>query len=155
MLAQIIGLLAALAGFWAMSRSDAGAVKRVLLIHTALYGIHFLILGLPLAVWSNLVAFARIGISMRSCSWLWVILFCSISLLSIIPNPPSCSAELLPTIASLVLTITLFRLKGTAFRLGLLFGSALWLLHNVWAGSWGGIILEIGMILSNVMGWKK
>lgn len=57
--------------------------------------------------------------------------------------------------ASMILTLTLFRLTGAAFRIGLISGSVLWVIHNIWAGSYGGIVLESGMIVSVLVGWYR
>lgn len=156
-LAQWIGWLAAGFGFIAMSRKEERSVKLWLLVHTFFYGLHFHLLGLPFAVAANGIAFARIGISIYSRSWLWVFL---LSGLSVAAGLVPMSGEepwhaYLPLVASVLLCVTLFRLRGAPFRLGLLLGSLLWLLHNFWAGSYGGCALEAGMCLSTMIGWYR
>ncbi len=55
----------------------------------------------------------------------------------------------------MILTLTLFRLTGAVFRIGLIVGSVLWVVHNIWAGSYGGVVLETGMIISVLLGWYR
>ena len=153
--AQIVGFLAAIVGFWAVSQPCEKRIKQLLLVHTALYGFHFWLLGLYPAVVANVIAFARIWISIRSRSWLWVAILCTVSLVAGISANSFLLPAILPLAASFVLTVTLFRLTGSAFRIGLMAGSVLWLIHNIWAASYGGIVLETGMSLSILLGWHR
>lgn len=155
MWAQGVGWLAALLAFWAMTRQTERSIKCWLLVHTVFYGLHFWLLGLPLAVFANIIACLRIGISIKSRSWFWVIVLSVLSVAAgVLPKLDGlASHEILPLVASVVLTVTLFRLEGGAFRFGIFLGSLLWFVHNVFAGSWGGCALEIGLSLANLYGW--
>lgn len=152
--AQIFGWLAAAAAIVAMIQKSDLRLKQGLIIHTILYGIHFFLLGLPTAVISCVIALVRICLSIYTKSWICaVILICasigSAFLLS------QTSVGVLPLLASVVLTISLFRFEGLKLRLGLLAGSILWLIHNIFVGSWGGIFLEICFCISTLAGIYK
>ena len=155
--AQAVGWLAALLGLWALARQTELSIKCWLLVHTVFYGLHFWLLGLPLAVLANGIALLRIGISIKSRSWAWVAVLSVLSVAAgIYPKLDAMAPhEALPLVASVVLTVTLFRLKGGAFRLGIFLGSFLWFVHNAFALSWGGCVLEVGLSLSNLYGWMK
>ena len=129
-LAQMAGWLAAAAAIIAMLQKSDLRLKQGLIIHTVLYGIHFTLLGLPTAVISCVIALARISLSIYTRSLL-------------------CAAVL---IIFSVLTLSLFRFDGIKLRLGLLGGSVLWLIHNIYVQSWGGICLEACFCLSTLWG---
>ena len=137
-LAQMAGWFAAGAAIIAMLQKSDLRLKQGLIIHTVLYGIHFALLGLPTAVISCVIALARISLSIYTRSLL-------------------CAAVLIISVAtalaaSVVLTLSLFRFDGIKLRLGLLAGSVLWLIHNIYVQSWGGICLEACFCLSTLWG---
>lgn len=153
--AQAVGFFAAFCGLWAMCQPSERTLKRISLLHRLCYIVHFLLLGLDLAVIANVIGFVRIWISLHSRSWFWVITLCAVSLAVAVFSKPASLVAVLPILASMVLTVTLFRLTGRPFRIGLILGSVLWVIHNVWAGSYGGVILESGMIVSTLWGWYR
>lgn len=154
-LAQAVGFLAAFFGLWAMCQPNEKTLKRISLLHRLSYIVHFLLLGLNLAVLANVIGFIRIWISLYSRSWFWVIAICAVSLAVAVFSKPTSLVAVLPIMSSMILTVTLFRLTGRPFRIGLILGSALWIVHNVWAGSYGGVLLESGMIVSTLWGWYR
>lgn len=125
------------------------------LLHRFCYIVHFFLLGLDLAVIANLIGFVRIGISLYSRSWFWVFAVWGVSIAAAGLSQPTSFIAVLPIMASMILTLTLFRLTGAAFRIGLIVGSVLWVVHNIWAGSYGGVVLETGMIISVLFGWYR
>ena len=135
-LAQMAGWLAAAAAIIAMLQKSDLRLKQGLIIHTVLYGIHFALLGLPTAVISCVIALARISLSIYATA------------LAVSRS----TVEILPLAASVVLTLSLFRFDGIKLRLGLLGGSVLWLIHNIYVQSWGGICLEACFCLSTLWG---
>jgi hypothetical protein len=46
-------------------------------------------------------------------------------------------------------------LKGVLLRVGLLLGSVLWLVNNIFVGSFGGILLESTLIIVNLVTIKR
>lgn len=154
-LAQGFGVLAAICGLWAMSQTSERNLKLVSLLHRLCYIVHFLMLGLDLAVLANVIGFVRIAISLYSRSWFWVISICAVSIAMAGLARPTSVISVFPLLASMVLTVTLFRLTGRPFRIGIISGSLLWLVHNIWAGSYGGIALEAGMTISALWGWYR
>lgn len=149
-LAQMAGWFAAGAAIIAMLQKSDLRLKQGLIIHTVLYGIHFALLGLPTAVISCVIALARISLSIYTRS-----LLCAAVLIISVATALAVSrstVEILPLAASVVLTLSLFRFDGIKLRLGLLAGSVLWLIHNTYVQSWGGICLEACFCLSTLWG---
>ena len=124
-LAQMAGWLAAAAAIIAMLQKSDLRLKQGLIIHTVLYGIHFALLGLPTLI----IISAAMALALSRST-----------------------VDILPLAASVVLTLSLFRFDGIKLRLGLLAGSILWLIHNVYVQSWGGICLETCFCLSTLWG---
>ena len=57
----------------------------------------------------------------------------------------------LPILASVLGTYALFFLKGVPMRFVMLWGTALWLVHNYWVGSVGGTVLEAVLCITNLV----
>lgn len=150
-LAQIAGWLAAAAAIIAMLQKSDVRLKQGLIVHTVLYGVHFALLGLPTAVISCVIALARISFSIYTRSLLCAAVLIIISVATALTLSRS-TVEILPLAASVVLTLSLFRFDGIKLRLGLLAGSILWFIHNVYVQSWGGIFLETCFCLSTLWG---
>lgn len=150
-LAQMAGWLAAAAAIIAMLQKSDLRLKQGLIVHTVLYGIHFVLLGLPAAVISCVIALARITLSIYTRSLLCAAVLIIISVATALALSRS-TVEILPLAASVVLTLSMFRFDGIKLRLGLLAGSILWLIHNVCVQSWGGIFLETCFCLSTLWG---
>ena len=150
-LAQMAGWLAASAAIIAMLKKSDLRLKQGLIIHTVLYGVHFALLGLPTAVVSCVIALARITLSIYTRSLLCAAALIIISAAMALALSRS-TVDILPLAASVVLTLSLFRFDGIKLRLGLLAGSILWLIHNVYFQSWGGICLETCFCLSTLWG---
>ncbi|WP_370826373.1 YgjV family protein [Parasutterella excrementihominis] len=147
-LAQMAGWLAAAAAIIAMLQKSDLRLKQGLIIHTVLYGIHFALLGLPTAVISCVIALARISLSIYTRS-----LLCAAVLIIFSVATALAVSRSTVEAASVVLTLSLFRFDGIKLRLGLLGGgSVLWLIHNIYVQSWGGICLEACFCLSTLWG---
>ena len=143
-LAQMAGWFAAGAAIIAMLQKSDLRLKQGLIIHTVLY-------GLPTAVISCVIALARISLSIYTRSLLCAAVLIIISVATALAVSRS-TVEILPLAASVVLTLSLFRFDGIKLRLGLLAGSVLWLIHNIYVQSWGGICLEACFCLSTLWG---
>lgn len=150
-LAQMAGWFAAGAAIIAMLQKSDLRLKQGLIIHTVLYGIHFALLGLPTAVISCVIALARISLSIYTRSLLCAAVLIIFSVATALAVSRS-TVEILPLAASVVLTLSLFRFDGIKLRLGLLGGSVLWLIHNIYVQSWGEICLEACFCLSTLWG---
>ena len=148
-LAQMAGWLAAAAAIIAMLQKSDLRLKQGLIIHTVLYRIHFALLGLPTAVISCVIALARISLSIYTRSLLCAAVLIIISVATALAVSRS-TVEILPLAASVVLTLSLFRFDGIKLRL--LAGAVLWLIHNIYVQSWGGICLEACFCLSTLWG---
>lgn len=149
--AQAWGWAAAAAGFAALVAREERTVRIGLIVHTIFYLIHFSLLGLPVAVAANVVALARLTLSLRFRSWWLVVMLSAASLLPCFFYA-SGLVSILPMAASVILTVALFRFDGVKLRTAILIASLLWLAHNAVAGSWGGVAVELGMSLSSLCG---
>lgn len=149
--AQLIGWAAALAGFASLVLRDERRVRIGLIVHTVLYLAHFALLGLPIAVASNVIALLRLTLSLRFHSWWFV---ACLAVASVVPGVLYFDGwvSILPMLASVVLTYGLFRCQGLALRRILFLGSFLWLVHNIAVESWGGMAVELGMCASSLIG---
>lgn len=57
--------------------------------------------------------------------------------------------------ASLLATWASFQQKDRIIRLVFMLTTTLWLLHNIWIVTYGGILLEVLFLVSNVIGYRK
>ncbi len=65
------------------------------------------------------------------------------------PREFTSSVELLPVIGTIVSTWALFRCKGLTMRCVMWFSTCCWVIHNFWAGSIGGTMIEGSFSLMN------
>ncbi len=65
------------------------------------------------------------------------------------PREVPSSCELLPVIGTIVSTWALFRCKGLTMRCVMWFSTCCWVIHNFWAGSIGGTMIEGSFLLMN------
>ena len=91
--AQGFGILAAICGLWAMSQPSEKKLKVISLSHRFCYIVHFLLLGLDLAVIANLIGFVRIAISLYSRSWFWVFVVWAVSIATAFLSQPTANAR--------------------------------------------------------------
>jgi hypothetical protein len=136
-----------MAGF--LQKSDL-RFKQFMALECAAYVIHFLLLGHWTASASATVSLGRSIAAVRYPFKSVGLFFMGLSL--------ACGALLytswvswLPITASVLGTFALFFLKGVPMRFVMLFGTALWLIHNYWVGSVGGTVLEAVLCITNMV----
>lgn len=148
--AQGLGYLAfALAVFAFLQRCDA-RLKRWMLLQSLVYALHFALLGAWAAVASLLLAALRLGLSLRtrSRSVMLILMALTIGLSLVLVRS---WIDALPLAASLLATYALFRCEGAAMRWVLLGSTLLWLVHNGFVGSIGGLALEVAIAIASLI----
>jgi hypothetical protein len=58
-------------------------------------------------------------------------------------------------IASLLATWAIFQPKDRVIRIVFMVTTVLWLIHNVWIATYGGILLEALFLVSNIVGYAR
>lgn len=147
-LPQLFGwgaFLFGMAGF--LQKSDL-RFKQLMALECAAYVVHFLWLGQWTASASATVSLGRSVAAVRYPFKAVGIFFMCLSVV--------CGALLytswvswLPITASVLGTYALFFLKGIPMRFVMLWGTALWLVHNYLVGSVGGTVLEAVLCITN------
>lgn len=141
LIAQLIGLLACLTGVTAFMQRSDGKLRAQLTLNGVLMALHFFLLGGTAVAINCLLCAVRTWVSGRTRHLAIMLGFILLTLVLTLPQVTHPMQWL--TIAGTTLsTYALFRLEGLALRLCMLSSSTVWLLHNVWAGSWGGVLLE-------------
>ena len=146
--AQIVGLLACLLGVTAFMQRDDGKLRTQLILNGALMALHFLLLGASVAAINCLLCAVRTWVSGRTRHTAVMVLFILLSFLLTLPQLTH-PMQLLTIVGTVLSTYALFRLSGSGLRLCMLASSVCWLLNNIWAGSWGGVLLEGSFFIVN------
>ena len=131
-LAQGVGVIAFLIGITTFFNRDERRFKKQLSVYSAVIGVHFFLLGTYPAGASAILNSSRTLINLRTR-------------LAKFHHP----VELLPVIGTIVSTWALFRCKGLTMRCVMWFSTCCWVIHNFWAGSIGGTMIEGSFLLMN------
>lgn len=143
--AQLLGLLAFAVGALAFLQRNDTKLRLHLTLNGVLLTLHFLLLGMMAAAISCLLCAVRTWVSGYYRSMGVMLFFIVMACALVIPQLKH-SIEWLTVIGTILSTYALFRLEGLPLRLCMLASTIVWLIHNIWAGSTGGILLE-GMFL--------
>ncbi|WP_127959113.1 YgjV family protein [Serratia microhaemolytica] len=144
-LAQLLGLLACAIGAAAFLQRQDAKLRLHLTLNGALLALHFLLLGATAAAINCLLCAVRTWISGYYRSIGVMLLFMLLAAVLVIPQLEH-PIQWLTLIGTLLSTYALFRLQGMGLRLCMLASTLCWIVHNIWAGSLGGMLLE-GMFL--------
>ena len=131
-LAQGVGVIAFLIGITTFFNRDERRFKKQLSVYSAVIGVHFFLLGTYPAGASAILNAIRTLITLRTRS-LWVMAIFIVLTGGIGLAKFHHPVELLPVIGTIVSTWALFR----------------WVIHNFWAGSIGGTMIEGSFLLMN------
>ena len=143
--AQGVGLLACLVGATAFMQRQDSKLRLHLTLNGTLMGLHFLLLGSSVAAINCLLCAVRTWVSGYHRTLGVMLLFIALAWGLVLPQLEH-PVQLLTLIGTTLSTYALFRLEGLSLRWCMLASSLCWVIHNVWAGSIGGILLE-GMFL--------
>lgn len=145
---QVIGGGACLIGAVAFLQRQDIKLRALLCINGALLALHFLMLGATAAAISSLLCAVRTWVSGYYRTQTVMLIFIIAALGLVIPYVEH-PMQILTLIGTTLSTYALFRLEGFALRLCMLASTCVWLIHNIWAGSWGGILLEGSFLFIN------
>ena len=140
-LAQFLGLLACAIGATAFLQHQDQKLRRHLTLNGVLLALHFMMLGATVAAINCLLCAVRTWVSgyHRTLSVMWsFIVLAWVLVLPQLEHP----MQLLTLTGTTLSTYALFRLDGLPLRGCMLVSSLCWVVHNLWAGSIGGSLLE-------------
>lgn len=136
------------AAFWWYLVQTERRFKKQLSVYSAVIGVHFFLLGTYPAGASAILNAIRTLITLRTRS-LWVMAIFIVLTGGIGLAKFHHPVELLPVIGTIVSTWALFRCKGLTMRCVMWFSTCCWVIHNFWAGSIGGTMIEGSFLLMN------
>ncbi|MFC5708125.1 YgjV family protein [Aeromonas eucrenophila] len=142
---QLLGLLACAIGAVAFLQRQDAKLRLHLTLNGALLALHFMLLGATAAAINCLLCAIRTWVSGYYRTLGVMLLFIALSWGLVLPQLTH-PIQLLTLIGTTLSTYALFRLEGVSLRWCMLASSLCWVIHNIWAGSIGGILLE-GMFL--------
>ncbi|MFQ2909641.1 YgjV family protein [Aeromonas allosaccharophila] len=140
-LAQLLGLLACAIGAIAFLQHQDQKLRRHLTLNGVLLALYFMMLGSTVAAINCLLCAVRTWVSgyHRTLSVMWsFIVLVWVLVLPQLEHP----MQLLTLTGTTLSTYALFRLDGLPLRGCMLVSSLCWGVHNLWAGSIGGSLLE-------------
>lgn len=149
-LAQWLGLLSFVLGIIVFYQKNDRTLKVLMLIFNINHMLHFFLLGSAISAVSALLSAFRTATAIRTSSGWAAAAF----IVLCIANGAWFANDiydLLPVIATIIGTTSIFLLKGAAMRFGFLIGSVLWLANNVLIGSIGGVMLESTLAIVNLV----
>jgi len=144
-LAQLLGLLACALGATAFLQRQDTKLRMHLTLNGVLLTLHFMMLGATAAAINCLLCAIRPWVSGYHRTLGVMLLFIALAWGLVLPQLEH-PVQLLTLIGTTLSTYALFRLEGLLLRWCMLASSLCWVIHNLWAGSIGGILLE-GMFL--------
>lgn len=140
-LAQLLGLLACAIGATAFLQRQDTKLRLHLTLNGALLALHFMMLGATVAAINCLLCAIRTWVSGYHRTLGIMLLFILLAWGLVLPQLAH-PIQLLTLIGTTLSTYGLFRLEGVSLRWCMLASSLCWVIHNIWAGSMGGILLE-------------
>lgn len=147
-LAQCMGYLSMALGVAAFLQRSDTRLKMLSGIQSLIYGVHFMMMGAPPAAVSAALSGVRTLWSIKTRS-AWVAALMIVLMLGLGLYFNHGAAGLLPIAGSVVSTFAFFFMRGVPMRLVLFSCTVMWLANNIIAGSYGGIMLELFVLISN------
>ena len=167
--AQAVGIVAMAFNILSYQCKKQSTVIALQLFGGALFSANYLLLGATIGGILNLIAVVRAVVflfkdKLKTDRLIWFIPFLAsyitvyilnFTLFGVAPTPFNFIIELLPVIGMTALNIG-FRLKNASdVRICGLISSPAWLIYNIAAGSWGGILCEIFTLISIFIGMLR
>ncbi|MDF7681777.1 YgjV family protein [Enterobacteriaceae bacterium ESL0689] len=151
-LPQIIGYLGYLIGVSTFFQKDDHKFRFQLTLVNITMAIHFYLLGPDayVAAILNIINIFRNIASMHTRNIL-VMLFFIILMWCLSLPALSVPIQYLTVIGTTLVTYSLFRLEAQRMRIGILISSLLWIIYSLWAGSIGGLAIEITFAIANII----
>lgn len=167
--AQAVGIVAMAFNILSYQCKKQSTVIALQLFGGALFAANYLLLGATIGGILNLIAVVRAVVflfkdKLKTDRLIWFIPFLAsyitvyilnFTLFGVAPTPFNFIIELLPVIGMTALNIG-YRLKNASdVRICGLISSPAWLIYNIAAGSWGGILCEIFTLISIFIGMLR
>lgn len=149
-LAQWLGLLSFVLGVIVFYQKNDRNLKVLMLVFNLNHMLHFLLMGSMVSAMSALLSAVRSATAIRTSSKAVAALFIVLCIANGVWFAQSIY-DLLPIVATIIGTVSIFLLQGITMRIGFLCGSILWLANNMIIGSIGGVMLESTLALVNIM----
>ncbi|MEM7618642.1 MAG: YgjV family protein [Pseudomonadota bacterium] len=148
---QAVGILASafiVGGYF--SKCDV-KTKRILMIGSLFFAIHFYMLGAITAMIINLINIFRVGLSIKfhKSKFLFAF-FIGIYSIALIFTYEGW-IDIFPFLATVTSCIGMYFLSGISFRKTSAVGAVFWLVHNIMSASWGGIITEVFILKAHIV----
>lgn len=147
--AQIIGLFGFVFGIAAYLNQNDKALKALIALSAMTMAVHFFMLGANAggcaAVLTSLRSFLSILQGMKPLAPVFLFAYVPLAYFKV-----DIWVDILPILAGILGTFSMFYLQALWMRYGLLVTTSLWFTHNLLQGSWGGILLEAFYIGANL-----
>ncbi len=141
-LPQVLGYATFLMSIVTFAQKRDRRLKAWLIGHNLLYALHFFLMDNQAAMVSVLISAARNALSLRTRAlWVALLLISANVLLGIVVV--KAAWNVLPLAATVIATLSIFRLQGMRLRLGVFCATLLWLANNILTGSIGGTAAEL------------
>jgi hypothetical protein len=147
-LAQSLGLVACAVGLTAFAQTDEKRFKLQLLCFVAVLTVHYYFLDAQIAMISCFLNLIRTITSMKTRDIRFAYFFIALNLAFTLPRLKH-FIEFLPIIGTCTTTYMMFIGTNLKTRIGFFCSSCLWLIHNIWALSIGGMIVEFTFAIVN------
>lgn len=147
--AQAVGVLASAIVVFSFSRKHDDHLKFFIIFGNILFAAHFFMLDAYAGMLINMINAFRVGFSIKFHKSNWMMwFFLGVYLIAgyVVYEEPK---DLLPVLSSLLGTYSMFKLSGIKLRLVGMIGASSWLTYAIISHSIGGMITEIGIMLSN------
>lgn len=153
-LPQILGYIATIFGIIGFQQKDDTKLKIFVLMMSGFVVSHFILMGSYTAAASAALAASRWGLSIfvavRKRAYIFVPLFISLFIICAVLTFRQWY-DIFPPMASICVTLGLFYFSRIRLRLILLTGNFLWIAHNFFALSYGPLIMESFLLISNII----
>jgi hypothetical protein len=147
-LVQCLGYVACILGVAAFLQKKDTRLKGLLAVESAVYTVHFWMLGNLPAALTAFLSGVRSGVAIKTRSRVVAGIFLVINVVAGVALAHHWIA-FFPILGGVLGTVAMFLMQGLPMRLALLASTCCWLVNNIAAGSVGGIILESFNALAN------
>lgn len=151
---QLLGILSYILGVSFFFQKDDRKLKKLMIVFNINHMIHFLFLGALVSALSSFISVLRTFVSIYTKSKYIASVFILVGAVlssSYMTTP----YEIFGFLGMCIGTYSIFMLQGVLLRVGLLLGSTLWLVNNIFVGSIGGVLLESTLIVVNLITIKR
>ncbi|MDR0807238.1 MAG: YgjV family protein [Enterobacteriaceae bacterium] len=146
--AQTVGGIAFLVGITMFCNRNERGFKYQLSLYSTIMSCHFLMMGANAAAISVLLSAIR---TVASIWWrnVWIMVIFIVLTLGLGIIKVQHPIEILPVLGTTASTWAMFRTHGLKMRSIMWCSTACWVIHNIWAGSIGGSLIESSFLVMN------